>query len=478
MITVWTTHGYDKLRLEMTKPEGASAEYKVYAAKRETEGFHIALRSDCDAKDLCIKVNGGNDSVKVNLFHIRGGVLELDGKKYTDPAVPLKAGELFNLEADTTMAVLVEFTTSPETEAGEYKYDISVTDNAGNAVASACGILHVWNFEMPEKLTFETGVGTNGDPRSISLLREHSVSGFWSNFDILSDEADTHMSDPRITSFRLEDKFSDEVLAKQHEKLKTNPEWMKKAFFYVHGLDEPSTIEKLNMFEETYSRLRRLCPGVEIICPFYTDVQLTEERDQIDFMADFVDLHCPKLPMWDDEQVYSPEQMKKYPPFGERMKALQARGDTLWAYVCNIPMAPYLNVKVEEDGINTRVLFWQHYQRDIDGFLFWGGDAWTEDPYHDVDFFHSGWYGDGLLFYPGEPIGLTERVPSIRLKIMRDGIEDIELFYMAEKLLGREWVDAYVNAVTPTLTSIAVTSDEFADIRIKIGNAVEAALAK
>ena len=50
--------------------------------------------------------------------------------------------------------------------------------------------------------------------------------------------------------------------------------------------------------------------------------------------------------------------------------------------------------------------------------------------------------------------------------------------YIAEELLGREWVDNIVNQVSSSLTSVDVTHDEFAALRIALGNAVEAELNK
>jgi hypothetical protein len=61
---------------------------------------------------------------------------------------------------------------------------------------------------------------------------------------------------------------------------------------------------------------------------------------------------------------------------------------------------------------------------------------------------------------------------------MRDGLDDIELLYMAEKLLGRKWVDKIVNKVTKSLTTVDVSSDKFAALRIKLGNAIEAKIKK
>ena len=79
--------------------------------------------------------------------------------------------------------------------------------------------------------------------------------------------------------------------------------------------------------------------------------------------------------------------------------------------------------------------------------------------------------------YPGVTVHVEGAVPSLRLKILRDGIDDIELMYLAEKHLGREWVMEKVNEATPTLTSYT-TEENFYKLRKEIGDALEKALAK
>ena len=68
-------------------------------------------------------------------------------------------------------------------------------------------------------------------------------------------------------------------------------------------------------------------------------------------------------------------------------------------------------------------------------------------------------------------------VPSLRAKIVRDGIDDIEMFYLAEKYLDNDWLMEKAKEGTPTLTSYS-TSDKFVSLRIEIGNALEEAMKK
>lgn len=96
-----------------------------------------------------------------------------------------------------------------------------------------------------------------------------------------------------------------------------------------------------------------------------------------------------------------------------------------------------------------RMLPWYCFAHDVSGYEFWGLSWYTYDPYR------YGWHsfiqqadepgegksynirypnGDGYLAYPGEPLGRTEPVASIRLEQARDGIEDYEVFAALAKL--------------------------------------------
>ncbi len=498
-VSLWMSHSYNKFLSNSKAPEDATNEYTVYMAKYESEGVQIALRSSRDSESfLRIRVlSGDNEYITYNMFHVKP-VLKKGRNEYTDPCAPIGQGSKFKLEKNTTMAILFDFTTTADTPAGDYVYEIAIVDNKKNVYAQAKITVHVWDFEMPVEHKFETACGnlTVGTPSVNSylddsyfqydvmhyeMLLQHNLSGYIVPGNVLDERSDKWMSDPRVTSFRISygaENFllSDEAYEEMYNKLMSNPEWAKKAMFYP--CDEPNSPERIQEFEEEYKYVLEHFPGIRTISPFYTNLQVTDEMDQVDFMAQYINLHCPKFAMWNDEYACTPDQVAKYGSFEDRMKALQEKGDTVWAYVCNEPVDPYLNVHIDDDGLESRVLFWQFYQRDIDGFLYYGSTYWSEDPWHDVE--RYGVYGDGLLIYPGDEVGYNKfyPIPSIRLKIIRDGIDDIELMYIAEELLGREWVDSIVDQASSSITSVDVTHDEFYDLRVALGNAVEAELNK
>merc|ERR1711864_61826 len=91
----------------------------------------------------------------------------------------------------------------------------------------------------------------------------------------------------------------------------------------------------------------------------------------------------------------------------------------------------------------NRAMSWASYNYDIHGELYWGTNA-ADNVYNvpnrsswDTQWLAGG-NGDGSLTYPGRPsvIGGDKFVPvaSLRLKLIRDGLEDLEYMYLLEDL--------------------------------------------
>ncbi len=503
----FATHSYDKIIANVKPEDGLSTDYTVYMTKGETEGCQLAVYSDVQYKKTSfVMTSGKNDGITTQIFSMEN-THTIKKKEYTDSVVPYYGGRL-RLEAKKTLPFMVEFKTTADTPAGDYKYVFTFNDTAENKVLATFNVtVHVWDIVMPTEKTFATSVGLNSYhigrfdktedayKKYYDMLLEHNLCAHRLPYSVLDERADAYMSDPRVTCFVVEqhpDENTDEDIIAYYNKIKSKPEWLKKAIFYP--IDEPHTMEHLEEYKYQYERLKRLAPDIPIISPFYTNIKTGEGKDQVDFMAPYADLWCPKLCLWDDSQSYTP--FLDYTPektFAERMAQMQADGDRMWSYVCNDPISPYAQLFINTDGVVHRLMMWQHYQRNIEGFLYWGATAWgytkndgkdvtTIDPWNDAyngvtDGQGRAVYGEGFLFYPGSKVGVSGPVASTRMKILRDGIDDIELFYLAETILGKEWVMERVNEATPTLTTY--TSEEnLYKLRKEIGDALEAALAE
>jgi hypothetical protein len=179
--------------------------------------------------------------------------------------------------------------------------------------------------------------------------------------------------------------------------------------------------------------------------------------------------------------IYSAEQLQKYAPFGDRMAERRNAGDRVWWYVCWEPGEPYCNLFVDMEGIMHRLLFWQQKFYNVDGFLYWGVNYWrgTDDPWKDmrtVKDLSMDVFGDGSLIYNGNKAGIDGPAGSIRLEAIRDGIEDFDMFTLAEKYLGRDYIHDAIGEITTSVIKYTKNEDKFTAARIKLGNELEKAI--
>jgi len=74
-------------------------------------------------------------------------------------------------------------------------------------------------------------------------------------------------------------------------------------------------------------------------------------------------------------------------------------------------------------------------------------NPWTDDPMAGT----AAAYGNGLgcWYYPGGPAGVEGPVSSVRLELLRQGLEDWALFRLIEKKRGREYVEERLKALLP-----------------------------
>ncbi|MBQ7779544.1 MAG: DUF4091 domain-containing protein [Clostridia bacterium] len=517
-ITAWATHSYDKIVLNAPNNTGTT-KYTVNMAKNETEGCQLVVMNSASSgskKGKLVLVSAPGGSISSSMYML-DNYETVNGNQYTDACRPYY-GTQVTIGAGSVLPFLIEFTTSAATPMGDQKYVYAFVNDKGKAVALFEVTVHVWNITLPTDKTFRTAAGLDNwmavvhegkqnasDAEYLELLNsyygfmlEHNLSPYHLPADILNNYADKYMSNPAVTFFLVPcigddgNLLPDSEILKYYKKLKTNKTWLSKAVFYP--LDEPHTKEQVEKYNQFCEHLRKLCPDIPVIAPYYTNFKwetgisgALSKDDQTNHMYNDSGIWCPKLCLWDDDQAYYDfgKYVRPDQSYADRMEAKRAEGSELWTYVCNDPDDPYSQLFVDTLGQNQRLLFWQIYQRNISGFLYWGTNKWVQ--YNDYTKFIDPWesldnglvdangnkvIGEGNIFYPGKPAGVEGPVASLRLKYIRDGIDDIELMYLAEKYLGESWVKEKTNGATSSLTSFS-DADTLAAIRKEIGDALE-----
>ena len=488
----WVSDGHVKVIGEQKIPENFVTDTKIYMAKNEKEAFNVSFRSDKSVEGLkLVLVEGNTAELQIEIFDeylINTG----RNKHYPDPLIPYT--ESFNVEENVTKTLLVRFVSNSDTKAGEHKFKFAAVLGS-KTIAEYAVSVNVWDFALPEALTCESAVGlsqdmifefeqTSGSTAGkmlrayYEMLLEYGLTANILPYQITNDKADEYLNDPRVTSIRIDIGLSDANMIKTYNKLKSNPEWLEKAYFYPY--DEPNDMEALIELAERCKRLQELAPEIDIVIPFFKNIKVDETTDEIDYLDDYLGIWCPKAPAWTEKGWIGDPLNKGY--FGDRMAEQKEQGDKIWWYVCWEPGAPYCNLYVNELGLNHVELFWQQYYYGVEGFLYWHTNYWKYvNPWENmatVPHLSEKVYGDGSLLYPGKPMGIEGPVASFRMECIRSGMEDYDLLLKAEELLGREWVVEQVQKVSESVTKHTKDSAVYAAARKAIGDAIEAELKK
>ena len=215
--------------------------------------------------------------------------------------------------------------------------------------------------------------------------------------------------------------------------------YLKEAIFYC--FDEPKP-DALPIVQKGYARLRKYAPDFRsiITAPVLADL-----------------LGGPHIWCPEPNALESALQRER-----------QAAGDEFWTYVCMGPKAPWVTLFPDHPSVELRTWLWQSWAKGLKGVLIWTTTLWNgaartlpkgmmQNPYVDAMSyrFDGNTYGncDGRLFYPpfasvgGDDVAKTVPVPaaaapcdfsrpvsSIRLEMLKDGIEDYEYLAMLRRL--------------------------------------------
>lgn len=114
-----------------------------------------------------------------------------------------------------------------------------------------------------------------------------------------------------------------------------------------------------------------------------------------------------------------------------------AKGDEIWSYNALVQDSYSPKWQIDFSPADFRVQpGFLSQSLGLTGLLYWRVDRWSKtDPWNDVTgvFGWGSYPGEGLLVYPGRQAGISGVAPSMRLKWIRDGIEDFEYVELLKK---------------------------------------------
>jgi hypothetical protein len=196
-----------------------------------------------------------------------------------------------------------------------------------------------------------------------------------------------------------------------HEHLKQRG-WTKRYVQHIH--DEPHGDERPH-YNRFAKLIRRNLPGIPTLDAVSLDQDLA-------FFSEVSDIWVPVLGSFDKQM--------------DKLREHAAKGGQAWFYTCIYPQGRHLNRFIDLPLVKTRLLHWLNFRYDFTGFLHWGGNYWSPEPFANVQpIINDGTTllpaGDNAIVYPWPEKNSV--ISSIRLEAMREGIEDYELLIALSK---------------------------------------------
>jgi len=120
---------------------------------------------------------------------------------------------------------------------------------------------------------------------------------------------------------------------------------------------------------------------------------------------------------------------------------VQAKGDQAWSYNTLVQDSYSPKWEIDFDPIDYRIQpGFISASLGLTGLLYWRVDLWSQDPWNVVNVAgYTQYPGEGMLVYPGASVGIAGVAPSMRLKWLRDGVQDYEYVALLEQAGQGPW---------------------------------------
>ncbi len=483
-------------RVLRDEPARTGTSVKIAAARNEWESFQILMRSDAVVKGITVQtgdLKGPDGAIlraedsrlyRQHQLDLAAGTYRNDKFRpgwYPDPLIPFRhpltrkpLGEArfiavpFDLPARQTHGFWVDVYIPTKARPGEYRGTFRVVAGSDRAVDIPV-TLTVWNFALPRVSTLRTALGSPAN-RMRGYYRQRAKDGKDkepSDWDAVQTQCAEMLTRHRVSatpppgsltpvaqpdgSYRIPheqvkklrefvDRYHVNAIGvpsptsivkdpqKQRDKLHA---WLKAwdravkdldrpyVTFYIYLKDEPNDKEAYRFVQRWGQAIRQAKSVVRVMVVEQTWTQNEQWGD----LYDAVDIWCPLF------FLFRPDSAAKR----------QALGETIWTYtaLCQGKQAtPWWHI--DYPLLNYRVPAWIAWRYRIRGLLYWGGMSYwraVDDPWTEADTYHNKlvFNGEGTLVYPARAVGYDGIAPGLRLKALRDSLEDYEYLAILER---------------------------------------------
>jgi len=431
---------------------------------------------------------------------------------WPDALAPLK--ESFSMQAQYAVVgnrpIWIDIAIPTGTAAGKYMGKITILKD-GNTLETLDIQLEVYNFSLPEQTHlityFNVSKGELGrlynKPASNPEIEQLSQS----YFDLLyTHRLETWFNEPLVPELTLkgenvELKFNDQRYDYYMNKLKTkrvilesgphelvsqikaepfSPAFNKivksyltavDSYFRKNGwidrlvfnspIDEPNTKKDYEETRQWATLVHEAAPGVH----FLATESPVSDNPEWGTLRGYVNNFCVHGNSLNDPKV-------KQALLEEQAKG----GEATWYISCD-QAYPQPNYFIDAPAMDPVMVPWITARYHMNGILYWAANFWnqTPDPWLDPVTYISGFdcsggyvlNGEGSLIYPGDHTktytgqpNVIGPVSSIRLELLREGIEDYEYLWMLKDLGDKDFAETMITNMVVDVSAFSRNVEE------------------
>lgn len=432
---------------------------EVYSAKNEYECFQILIYDvKKDLNNVVVDVSDlesidGENKISSSFIKVKEvGYVPTKKPYYRTSYVglwpdPLLKKEKFNVKKGERKVLWVTIYIPDDTLPGQYKGSIGIISENGGVSRLPLRV-KVWNFRLPQTFHLKTAFDfyPQFTPKFYPRKRGEGYQEWKERIAAVNEDYFMSMLEYRISPILNLDPLSNDFEQRIKKYLNQGinafaigryggsfgNNWPKDKYDYLVSLYRryAEVLRKDNLLDKAY--LYTWDEG-KIGNPRVKEVtRLIHKADPE--LKNMVCYHgfwdAYKNPEWGKDIDIWCFQIANY---NERLKnKLESLGKEIWMYVSG-PGGDYPNLAIDFPAMDPRILPWMCWKYKFKGFLYWAVNFTRVNPFEDA--MNTDWQqnGNGLLFYPGE----DGPVPSLRLEIFRDGMEDYEYLYILSKKIKK-----------------------------------------
>jgi len=480
---VWIEDGMQ--RIQPDDSQGLGTSITISAAKGEWEPFQIIVRGptggltnvDVSAPDLTGTGTISSDNIMLYREHFLttsgssnwGGSNQPEGPgTYPEPLIPFVDPEThqelsgfldarpFSVSANKNQPIWVDVYVPRDTQAGTYLGTFTVSSNQGNVDVSLT--LNVWDFEMPDLIGIPFITQLWNAPQSTATYNEmlrhkiqpysvnderyyidnygltHISGGFWSG----AEQGNCNPgSPPSVSSIQTErDRHESDLVV------------------YAHYADEVTGCGS-SFTQNAVGWAQNLrAGGIAPLLPSgITEEFLGNSHEQS--VADIWVI----LPVQGDSSGVQ--------------TAIARTDEEVWSYNALIQDEYSPKWTLDFAPINFRIHpGFMSASTGMTGAEYWVMDYWSGDVWNEVGGFESSSPQDGIFVYPGSGVALNGVCAGMRMKWLREGIDDYEYWKILTDLGDADYAMQQAQSVGRAWDDWTRDTDEIYQVRENIANKI------